>query len=252
MNLQNINYKIQKYNYKLENANPYSNTQVYHYKLNYYKKCRHQINLIGGRDETEEDRQVVELRRQVQDSNLGPKLVIRGQIPLIINKLTELRVLDCSNINLETLPLEIFELTELKIFNCSNNILRSIPENIIKLSKLEGLDCNNNNLSSLPVGIGGLHSLIFLNCSNNILEKLPSEIGLLSELRILICSNNRLTRLPIEIGRLNNLTQLLVNGNNIDWPSSKDVELTNSEALIKWLRERYGGMPIIKSALKNG
>jgi Leucine-rich repeat (LRR) protein len=119
--------------------------------------------------------------------------------------LPDLRVLDLSRNQLESLPREIGRLSNLKELIVMSNQLRSLPRGIRYLSNLQKLCLNVNRLRSLPPEIGQLRNLQRLNLELNRLTSLPPEIGLLRNLRVLEVNGNRLHLLPHAIGMLTRL-----------------------------------------------
>lgn len=107
-------------------------------------------------------------------------------LPRTIGHLRNLRILDTSHNQLETIPDTIAYMTKLTALNISHNQLVTLPTSIGLLPKLIVIIANDNRLTSLPREIAQLRGLISLNVSNNPLPWIPAEIGTLQSLRKLI------------------------------------------------------------------
>lgn len=107
-------------------------------------------------------------------------------LPRTIGHLRNLRILDTSHNQLETIPDTIAYMTKLTALNISHNKLVTLPTSIGLLPKLIVIIANDNRLASLPREIAQLRGLISLNVSNNPLPWIPAEIGTLQSLRKLI------------------------------------------------------------------
>lgn len=106
------------------------------------------------------------------------------------------------------LPSAIGQLKNLRILNASKNQLESIPESITSLNKLKAINLSQNKLNQLPKGIGRLPNLIILILNQNELKQIPREIALLQDLITLNLSNNPLKSIPAEIAMLKSLRKL--------------------------------------------
>lgn len=107
------------------------------------------------------------------------------------------------------LPRAIGKLKNLRILNASKNQLESLPDTITTLHKLKAINLSHNKLSTLPKGIGHLPSLLIIILSNNRFTEIPREIANLNELMTLNVSNNPLKTIPAEITALKSLKKLL-------------------------------------------
>mmetsp|Transcript_5023 Transcript_5023/g.6495 ORF Transcript_5023/g.6495 Transcript_5023/m.6495 type:complete len:1284 (-) Transcript_5023:486-4337(-) len=120
-------------------------------------------------------------------------------IPATIGKLTNLKILNLSQNNLDGIPAEIRHLGEsLQILNLSRCSLLYIPTSIWTLKKLEVLNLSVNKF-------GGHQLLPF-----------PSDVGRLTNLEELVLSRSKIGgTIPSEIGNITNLKNLDCHGNSI-------------------------------------
>ncbi|KAJ3095346.1 hypothetical protein HDU97_007020 [Phlyctochytrium planicorne] len=136
---------------------------------------------------------------------------------------------------------KLSNLTELRVVDLSNNQIQTFPEALTSLQHLEELKLGNNHLTGLPEAIGSLRNLTTLDLNRNKLTgSIPTSIGQLQQLRYLDLSYNQLTGpLPDELGYVQNLTTLRLHDNifNSSIPETfgnlaKIEELTASNAGI--------------------
>ncbi|KAH0762739.1 hypothetical protein KY290_018812 [Solanum tuberosum] len=99
------------------------------------------------------------------------------EIPMEINKLTNLQRLILADNIIERLPMNLGLLQSLKVATFDGNRITNLPDELGQLVKLERLSVSANLLTSLPDTIGSLRSLVLLNVSNNKLKFLPESIG---------------------------------------------------------------------------
>jgi hypothetical protein len=140
----------------------------------------------------------------------------------------ELKSLDLSRNELETLPIQICNLSKVKILMIANCQLIEILDltnlsqltelqaahNLLENGKIMGLppclsrcDLSFNRYFIFPCELTGLSNLKELNLSNNALELLDG-IGVLVTLTHLYLDHNRLREVPIEIENLSQLKLL--------------------------------------------
>ncbi len=149
------------------------------------------------------------------DTNIKKIHLKQEKIPIleiVVSRLQNLIILNCSNLrltNLNCLP------TNLRELDCSNNKITSLDMLPLTLIKLR---CSNNNISKLE----HLSELTHLDCSNNNIDELDN---LPSSLTYLKCSENNITK-------LNNLPFLLKFLNCTD---NKLTTLDNLPCRLKYL-----------------
>ena len=130
-------------------------------------------------------------------------------------------------------PLLIVKMTSLKILDLSNNHLTEIPESFERLTSLENLDLSFNKLTRLPESIGSLVSLKYLCLLDNQLTELPETIAELPCLNGLWVQHNKLTSLPVSI---------------LSWEKPKELSLMwNTKRLSRMYREVRQGKRKSKS-----
>ena len=113
---------------------------------------------------------------------------IRGEIPVQLGDLTELRHLSLSGNRLSgELPVELGRLTKLNnlYLNGNRRLTGEIPEQLGNLSNLRRVDFDLNQLTGqIPPELGGLSNLEFLRLSDNrFTGSVPPELGNLVNLR---------------------------------------------------------------------
>ena len=97
----------------------------------------------------------------------------------------------------------------LRILNASKNQLQTIPDTIVQLVKLKAVNFSQNQLDFIPKEIGSLPNLIILILNNNNLTQLPRELANLNDLITLNVSFNPLTSIPSGIATLKTLRKLI-------------------------------------------
>jgi Leucine-rich repeat (LRR) protein len=151
-----------------------------------------------------------------------------------IGKLANLNKLYLSKNQIRNLPSGIKTLTNLTKLNLSTNQLSFIPPEIDYLINLKELNLKKNNINNIPPSIGNLTNLTCLDLSHNELTTLPTEIGNLISLKILILKNNQLTHIPQEIERLINLIKLNISNNKLSDKEKEKIKklLPNCKILL--------------------
>lgn len=99
-----------------------------------------------------------------------------------IDKLVNLKILDCSNN--ELVYLENFENSNIEELYCSNNKIKTLTG--LEYSKLKYLHCNNNELENLDYINSDIQHIF---CENNKINNLD-VVNELSSLKTLFCKNN--------------------------------------------------------------
>ena len=127
------------------------------------------------------------------------------------------------------LPDSLGDLRELKVLEISRTDLESLPQSFTRLSKLEQLKAHNNRLSSLPP-IDSLVLLQYIGVSENSLTTCPPLSGL-QNLRYIHLGHNRLETPPEGLLSLPSLRLMTLDSRCFD-------RLSESE------REEYARLPI--------
>ena len=149
-----------------------------------------------------------------QELNLSASFK-NSSFPLEITYLSNLKNLNLSNNNIESLPKEIGNLINLTTLILHHNHLTELPSSFSKLINLESLYLGNNNFVIFPKEIFKLSNLKTLYFFHNLLQTIPKEIEQLKNLQILHLNQNKLLFLPEEIGNLPNLGMLNITDNKI-------------------------------------
>ncbi|RUT68111.1 T9SS C-terminal target domain-containing protein [Flavobacterium cupreum] len=123
----------------------------------------------------------------------------------ILNNLTKLETLNCSNSKLTSLTLT--SLVNLKAVFCFNSNLENLSVN--GLLKLEQIHCNGNKLNNL--NLQGVSNLIQLNIANNPLTEI--DLSNLGKLKALTINNNFSS---LDFSNLINLESLTIGDNVSD------------------------------------
>ncbi|MCD7458237.1 hypothetical protein HAX54_037600 [Datura stramonium] len=158
--------------------------------------------------------EVFDLERSVRTLDLTHNKMV--EIPMEINKLTNLQRLILADNIIERLPINLGLLESLKVATLDGNRITNLPEELGQLVKLERLSVSANLLTSLPDTIGSLRSLVLLNISNNKLKFLPDSIGSCFSLEELQANDNSIEELPGSICNLVQLKSLCLNNNNLN------------------------------------
>lgn len=117
--------------------------------------------------------------------------------------------LDLSFYNLKEFPARILKLKNLRYINLSNNQINSIPSKFWNLTKLESVNIGWNNIKTISDSIKNLSNLKILVLSSNKLDSLPKAITELKKLEKLEISWNNIQKLPSNLFDSNNIKELL-------------------------------------------
>ena len=123
---------------------------------------------------------------------------IRGCLPETIGLITNLRYLDCSFNEIESLPRSIIGLKEIRTMNFERCLLSGLPDTVVHLQTLELLNLANNKFTNFPIELSRLQSLHTLNLRNNSIALLPRSIHGITNVTTLDLSKNQLRALPVE------------------------------------------------------
>lgn len=121
---------------------------------------------------------------------------------------------------LTEVPIEIQKLKNLQVLDLSKNKIDSIPAWIGELKHLQILDFSSNEIDSIPPEIAKLQHLKKLSFGDNYISEVPEELGQLSQLEDLDLWSNTLYNIPSSLDSLKNLKRLDMRVNNI----SDDVQ----------------------------
>jgi Leucine-rich repeat (LRR) protein len=180
-----------------------------------------------------------------------------SSLPLNIDRLTRLRILNISENAIEVLPFStlaslpltdivarknqlsgtlieegVDALPHLQVLDVSANQLSELvsPEAALQLPKLHQLSLSMNRLQSLP-DIRSWISLVTLTADENNINAIPEGMTELKSLRSADFSSNDIRVVPAEVGRMENLAMLRLSGNplrdkkfiNIDTDELKEI-----------------------------
>ncbi|KAL9263854.1 Receptor protein-tyrosine kinase CEPR2-like protein [Drosera capensis] len=182
---------------------------------------------------------------------------ISGRLPVELNSLVELKVL---NLSMNGMAGEIPDLSGLKNLEVldlsSNSFSRGFPSWVGKLARLVGLGMGNNGFDSggIPGELGNLKNLTWLflpNCNRT--GEIPESIFGLKELDTLDFSRNKISgRLSGSIAELQKLTKIELFANNLT--GEIPVELARLSLLQEMdfsTNHFYGELPSELGNLKN-
>nr|XP_005997755.1 PREDICTED: volume-regulated anion channel subunit LRRC8B [Latimeria chalumnae] len=147
-------------------------------------------------------------------NNEGTRLLMLNSL----KKMTNLKVLELMNCDLERIPHSIVNLINLREINLKGNYLKTVEE-IISFQHLQKLSCLklwHNTIAYIPIQIGTLADLEQLYLNHNKIKILPVQLLLCSKIRHLDISHNNLNCIPEEIYYLKNLQYFSVTNNYIE------------------------------------
>ena len=141
-----------------------------------------------------------------------PNNNVRGEIPVSLAVLDDLKILDLPQNNLiGEIPVVLGNLPNLQTLNLRENVLvGAIPEAITNAAGLETLDLGVNRFSSIiPESIGNLQTLVYLDLSENKLEgAIPESLYTSVALEAIKLQQNNLSGGVSEM--IGNLTELQI------------------------------------------
>ncbi|KAF8035724.1 hypothetical protein BT93_C1679 [Corymbia citriodora subsp. variegata] len=167
------------------------------------------------------------------------------KLPDSFGKLTSLKELDLSNIQIECLPESLGDKKFLSVLNLRYTQIRKLPVSIGKLVKLEYLSVFGClKLEKLPVSIGKLESLQELNLSSTKIIELPDSIGNLNKLKVISMENTPIRKLPSTIGMLKNLEELHANDcEELSGEIPREIGTLSSLKVLKLSGAHISGVP---------
>jgi Leucine-rich repeat (LRR) protein len=147
------------------------------------------------------------------------------------DNLKNLKFLDLSNIQIETIPKEIGELKNLESLNLYENQIFTIPKEFIELKSLRSLNICRNQMKIIPIEICEMKFLESLDISGNQIKTIPKEFSELKNLKSLDISENQIETISNEICGLENLESIRFYGNQIKTIPKEISELKNLKSL---------------------
>ncbi|HBS88019.1 MAG: hypothetical protein A2W91_10125 [Bacteroidetes bacterium GWF2_38_335] len=156
----------------------------------------------------------------------NPEKVIRLDLSnQAIYKLTDsigmfknLKEINLSGNNLETLPASFYSLKKLKVVKLNNNALFNLADFLNhsgSLESMEELDLSSNNLTYIPGSINNCKKLVKINLSNNYIYNLPVSFAQLRNLEYINISKNIIHTLENNFSDLFRLKHLDISENNL-------------------------------------
>jgi len=149
-----------------------------------------------------------------------------------LEKLTNLKVLNLTDCELNSLPNEISKLINLQNISLIQNKLTNFPEQLLNLKNLESVDLFSNNIKEFPKDISNLKALKYITLINNKLTEIPNGISYIENLEHLILSNNQITGISTEVFKLKNLRSLILENNKITNIPVEIFELTKLSNIV--------------------
>lgn len=151
-----------------------------------------------------------------------------------------------SNILKEEIPIELENLTELEVMNFSNCFIETLPDIFGQMKKLRVVDFRNNCLEGeIPHSLKQNKSIeeIDLSC-NNICDDLKA-FSETSNLTTLNLSNNQIhSNLPACFRRNRNLRYLNLSSNNLEGKLEDDFDCPNLDVLNLHYNKLEGEIPV--------
>ena len=138
----------------------------------------------------------------VSDSSQGRIVRLRlqnkklTQLPVTIQRLSALSILNIEQNAIVTLPSEIQNCKQLTYLNCSKNQLNCLPTELGYITTLKTFRMDNNQVLDIPGSLSYCKDLDTLVISHNLLANLPGEIKALTGLSCLDIGYNKLKNLP--------------------------------------------------------
>uniref|UniRef100_A0A915JJ26 Helicase C-terminal domain-containing protein n=1 Tax=Romanomermis culicivorax TaxID=13658 RepID=A0A915JJ26_ROMCU len=152
-------------------------------------------------------------------------LFLKEVLILHTNRLKNLREAETdSDSEIDSDPDYFKKLSNLRVFDLHNNQLDRLPSQICHLINLQYLNLENNQYR---IRVGS-------KLSGNKIKELPDEIGQLNSLRTLDISLNLITKLPGSLINLKCLEVLLLDQENMEYPKS-DICAQGTTSILKFL-----------------
>ncbi len=153
------------------------------------------------------------------------------ELPADLGKLTNLRILFCSDNLFTTLPEVLADCPLLDIVGFKANHITTVPAHALN-PNLRWLILTNNQVEVLPDSIGNCHRMQKLMLAGNKLSDLPAALSQCRNLSLLRISANRLTTLPSWLLTMPRLSWLATSGNPFSYqPKAVSVPLINWQLL---------------------
>jgi len=153
------------------------------------------------------------------------------ELPDILGKYRNLKLLDISNNQISDIPEVIVECHDLTTLISRNNLLdeHSLPKQFKYLTRLREINFSGNNYARIPYEIMELPALKILHMGANRIEYISKDIGLIRKLEVLYLGGNQITEIPVEVGELKGLRVFVLADNRIE-------KLPNSICTLKQLK----------------
>ncbi|SCK40770.1 Leucine rich repeat-containing protein [Variovorax sp. HW608] len=126
-----------------------------------------------------------------------------------------LEVLDLSGNALGTLPDDLHRLTQLRVLFCSDNPFTEMPAALGRCARLDMVAFKANRIRSVPAA-SLPPQLRWLILTDNQIESLPAELGRRPRLQKLMLAGNRLRALPPEMAACQALELVRIAANEFD------------------------------------
>jgi len=174
------------------------------------------------------------------------------QVPDVISRYKNLRLLDVSNNQISDLPDSITHCIKLGTLIARNNILdeNSLPKNLKRLQSLRELNLGGNRLTRIPYEILELPSVQILHLGANRIEYVSKDVALMRKLEVLYLGGNVLTELPYEVGELKNLRVFVLCDNRLEYLPKSISTLKQLKSLLLH-RNRLTALPVELIKLRN-
>lgn len=174
------------------------------------------------------------------------------QIPEVIQKYKNLRLLDLSNNQISDISESVTLCSNLVTFIARHNLLdeHSLPKQFNSLKSLRELNLSGNRLSRIPYEILELSSLQILHLGANRVEFISKDISQMKRLEVLYLGGNIISELPYEIGELKNLRVFVLCDNRIESLPKSISTLKQLKSLLLH-RNKLTALPVELIKLRN-
>ena len=187
------------------------------------------FNLYGASLFSQQTAESLSLKKtftNLQDALKNPDQVYRLDLSnqklsnSVVNwqKFKNLEYLSLKNDHLKVLPKEIFGLQNLKTLDISLNDFETLSDDFVKFKNLEELYLNDETNLNVPktlILLSKLPKLKALHLEGDHLSRLPEHISELKNLQSLYLNNNLFKEVPAQIKGLDHLQYLDLNNNQI-------------------------------------